>query len=284
MALISEKNIYYLGPDGSNAHCAMLKFLKVCNISVENKIPQRNIRTVIDCEVKDLQALCVLPIENSIEGIVRETIDNLLKVKDSDIQIRGEISLPIRHLLLAKTTNINDIKKIISHPQALAQCSSFLHEKFKNAEIQEVSSTSYAAQKVSTSNDNTIAAIANEESARIFNLNVLSSDINDENNNLTRFYILSRKNFDKTQNGKTALAFATKNESGALCKALQVFDKYSINLTYIDSRPSKKKIVEYEFFVEIEGYREDEKNKNAISELSSYTEFVKILGSFQVFK
>ena len=283
MTDIFYENIYYLGPDGSNAQNAMFKFLEICNIKVKNKIPQKTIKSSLDSLIKDNDSVCILPIENSIEGIVRETIDNLLKIKDNRIKIQGELSIPIKHLLLSKSNDINTINKIISHPQAIAQCSNYLYENFKNAEIKDVSSTSYAAQKVSIENDITLAAIANETSAKIFNLNILSSDINDEKDNQTRFYILGRQELNKTSKGKTSIIFSTKNESGALCEVLKIFSKHNINLTYIDSRPSKKKLGEYLFFIEMDGFDIDEKINIALNEIKTYVDFMKVLGSFSIY-
>ena len=284
MTDIFYENIYYLGPDGSNAQNAMFRFLEICNIKVKNKIPQKTIKSSLDSLINDNNSVCILPIENSIEGIVRETIDNLLKIKDDEIKIRGELSIPIKHLLLSKSNDINTINKIISHPQALAQCSNYLYKNFKNAEIKEVSSTSYAAQKVSNENDKTIAAIANETSAKIFKLNILSSDINDEKDNQTRFYIIGRQELNKTIKGKTSIIFSTKNESGALCEVLKIFSKHNINLTYIDSRPSKKKLGEYLFFIEMDGFEIDEKINIALNEIKTYVDFMKVLGSFSIYK
>ena len=284
MTDIFYENIYYLGPDGSNAQNAMFKFIDICNIKVKNKIPQKTIKSSLDCLINDNNSVCILPIENSIEGIVRETIDNLLQINDNEIKIRGELSIPIKHLLLSKSNDIKTINKIISHPQALAQCSNYLYKNFKNAEIKEVSSTSYAAQKVSKENDISLAAIANEACSHIFNLNILSDNINDEKDNQTRFYILGRHNIERTNNGKTSIIFSTKNEAGALCSALQIFSNNNINLTYIDSRPSKKKLGQYLFFVEVDGFDNEDKIHKAIEELNLITNFMKILGSFSVYK
>lgn len=277
------ENIYYLGPDGSNVQSAMYKFFELCNIKANNQIPQKTIKSAIESLIKDNNSAAILPIENSIEGIVRETIDNILKIKDEKIKIRGELSIPIKHLLLSKSQDIKSIKTIISHPQALAQCSEYLHKNFKDTEIKDVSSTSYAAQKVSLSEDKTIAAIANETCAKIFNLNILSDDINDEKDNKTRFYILSRTQIPPSKKGKTSIIFATKNKPGALCEVLEIIHKHDINLTYIDSRPSRKKLGEYIFLIDMEGYYKENKIETAINELNDYTEFLKILGSYSVY-
>ncbi|MBQ8635094.1 prephenate dehydratase, partial [bacterium] len=284
MTHIAVENIYYLGPDGSNSYNAMEKFVDVCSIAVNNKIAQKSIKDALEALKQDYSSVCVLPIENSIEGIVRETIDNLLKVEDSKIKIQGELSLPIMHLLLARGTDISKITKVISHPQALAQCGRYLYENFKDAELKDVSSTSYAAQKVAQSEDNSLAAIANESCANLFGLNILAQDLNDEKDNKTRFYLLGRDVIDENkQNGKTAIVLSTKNKSGALCDVLKIFAKHELNLTYIDSRPSKRQLGEYLFFMELDGLETEYRVKMALEELMSYVNFVRVLGSFSTY-
>ena len=283
MSVVTVKNIYYLGPNGSNGHNAMLKFLELCNINAENLVAEKSIKSVLDAFKKDSLSLCVLPIENSIEGIVRETIDNFLKVSDETIQIQAEYTLPIHHMMLAKTVDKSKIKRVISHPQALAQCGNHLYKNFPDVELKEVSSTSYAAQKVSIENDETIAALANETCAKIFGLNILESDMNDEKGNKTRFYLFGRNVISNDgEVGKTAVVLSTKNKPGALCEVLKIYSKHCINLTYIDSRPSKKKMGEYLFFMELDGLKNEERIKNALEELNEHVDFIKILGSFKV--
>ena len=284
MTEVKVENLYYLGPDGSNAQSAMLKAVDLCKINAENKIPKKTIKTVLNSLEHDISSFCVLPIENSIEGIVRETIDNLLKISDSTIRIQGEISLPIRHVLLSKSNDKSKIKKIISHPQALAQCSKYLYKNFPDIEIGDVSSTSYAAQKAAISEDGFLAAIANSACADLFGLNIIDNDLNDEKDNQTRFYILGRQSLNEKPNGKTSIILSTKNHSGALCDVLKIFAKHNINLTYIDSRPSRKKLGEYLFFMEFDGLEDEPKNKTALEELKKYVDFIKILGSFGVYE
>ncbi len=343
MSELIAENIYYLGPDGSNAHNAMLNFLGVCHADVKNKISCRSIKSALDELKNDENSLCVLPIENSIEGIVRETIDNLLKLKDKQIKIQGEMSLPINHLLLSTGSDKSQIRQIISHPQALAQCANHLYNLFPDVELKEVSSTSYAAYKVSKENNPQMAAIANEACSKLFNLNVLENNLNDEPDNKTRFYILgrnfevatlkcehlhidderefrtdaspvsegkasarrsqasdyperkeiSRQSAAKCETGldnnsdislcKTAIVLSTKNKSGALCDVLKIFQKHDINLTYIDSRPSKKCLGEYLFFMELDVYDVKSKVEPALEEVKQYTDFLRILGTFKIY-
>ena len=277
------ENIYYLGPNGSNAHNAMLKFMETNTVNVLNHHPKKSIKSTIQALEEDFASICVLPIENSIEGIVRETIDNLVRINDSKIRIQGEITLPIKHLLLSTGTDTSKIKTIMSHPQALSQCGKFLYNTFPNVELKEVPSTSYGAEQIANLKDETLAVIANETCAKLFNLNILSSDINDEPDNKTRFYILSRQELPKNETGKTAIILSTKNVSGALCEVLKIFQKHEINLTYIDSRPSRKKLGEYLFFMELDGYETDYKIKMALDEIMTYVDFFRNLGSFQKF-
>lgn len=274
-------NMYYLGPNGSNSHNAMLSILKNSEIFVENHIPQKSIKMVFESMKNDENSICVLPIENSIEGIVRETIDNLAH-NNSEVKIQGEITLPIKHLLLSTGNDKTKIKVIMSHPQALSQCSSYLYKEFPNAELKETASTSFACEKIQKLHDETIAAIANETCASLFGLNVLSKDINDEKDNKTRFYLLSSKNLEKQNDDvKTAMIVSTKNEPGALCNVLKVIENNKINLSYIDSRPSKRELGEYIFFMELEKSETSEEVKSALKELPEFVNYVKILGSYK---
>lgn len=275
------ENIYYLGPDGSNTYYAMLKFLEKSNISVVNKLPQKSIKSALETFSKDYSSICILPVENSIEGIVRETIDNFLSFTDNSIQIHGEITIPINHMLLSKGNH--KITKIYSHPQALAQCAGYLYKNYPDAELKDVSSTSYAAQRISEGEPDA-AAIANETCAELFGLDIIAHNINDEPGNKTRFYILGRNEINKPADGKTALMLSTKNQYGALCSVLQIFAKHNINMSCIESRPSKKKLGEYVFFIELDGLKEEYGMSLALDEIMSYADFVKILGSFQEYK
>ena len=210
-------------------------------------------------------------------------MDNLLNVKDENLKITAETVIPVNHCLVSKAKDIKKIKKIISHPQALAQCQNFVSKTFgTDVEQIEKASTGRAAQELSTL-DESYAAIANKRTAELFKLNILAKNINDELDNKTRFVLISRSTTTATGEDKTSIAFVTKNQPGALVKVLNVFDSLNINLLYIDSRPSKKNLGEYVFFVDFEGHINDEPAKKVLDLIKLNTNYIKLLGSYRRF-
>lgn len=280
---LKASKIYYLGPNGSYTHKALEEFKEDFGIKSDTQEALKTIKSIINAVDKDKTSLAVIPIENSIEGIVREAIDNLIRVEDSDVKIVGEVVLDVNHCLLSKSKDKSTIKTVISHPQALAQCANYLDDNFSNLHILEERSTSAAAKRVSEKNEN-YAAIANEMAAKFYHLNILDSSINDEKDNKTRFILIGRFDTPKTGEDKTSIAFSTKNTAGALFKVLDIFNKYHINLLYIDSRPSKKILGEYTFFIDFEGHIQDETIQKAISEIIPLTGFYRCNGSFPAYK
>lgn len=276
------KELLFLGPEGSYCEEAKNQFLKILPFEKIEQKPFSNIKSIIQYLQNNEFAVAVVPVENSIEGVVRETLDTLLN-NDSGLQICAETVIPINHCLVSKSGSIDKIKKVISHPQALAQCQNFI-DKYLSKDIERIekSSTSKAAQEL-LSFDDSYAAIANKKTAEIFNLNILARNVNDEVDNKTRFIFLSRNKTTATGNDKTSIAFATKNQSGALVKVLNVFDSLNINLLYIDSRPSKKHLGEYVFFVDFEGHIDDEPSQKVLDLIKLNTNYVKILGSYRQF-
>lgn len=276
------KELLFLGPEGSYCEEAKNQFLKILPFNHIDQNPYPNIKGIINYLKNNEYAVAVVPVENSIEGVVRETLDTLLN-NDSKLQICAETVLPVNHCLVSKAGSIEKIKNIISHPQALAQCQNFINKYFsKDIECIEKSSTSKAAQELLTLDDS-YAAIANKKTADLFKLNILAKNINDEIDNKTRFIFLSRNKTTPTGNDKTSIAFATKNQSGALVKVLNVFDSLNINLLYIDSRPSKKHLGEYVFFVDFEGHIEDEPTQKVLDLIKLNTNYIKVLGSYKQF-
>ncbi len=280
---LKVNKIYYLGPDGSYTHKALEEFKADYKIEYVSQEALKSIKSIINLVDDDKSSLGVIPIENSIEGIVREAIDNLIRVKDSDIKIIAEVVLPVNHCLLSKAKDKSAITTVISHPQALAQCSNYLDRNFSNLHILEERSTSAAAKRIAEK-DETYAAIANEMAADFFALNILDTSINDEKDNKTRFILIGRFETAQSPDSKTSIAFSTKNTAGALFKVLEIFNKYQINLLYIDSRPSKKTLGEYTFFIDFEGHIKDETIQKAISEIIPLTGFYRCNGSFSVYK
>lgn len=282
MNILKVKNLYYLGPEGTYSGLAMRNFVKKYNIIAENIIPMSPITAIIRAVDCDKNSIAVLPIENSIEGIVRETIDNLIKIKDESVKISAETIIPISHCLMSSASDISDVKHILSHPQALGQCSGYICENLKNCDVTETFSTS-AAAKLAKEKGSEFAAIASRNAAEIFNLNILAEQINDEKDNETRFILLSRHIPDATGMDKTNLFFAVKNEPGSLVKVLNVFHKHNINLIYIESRPSKKKMGEYNFCVDLEGHISDENISSAIEDIKGITNKIIFTGSYARF-
>lgn len=279
MNILETENLYFLGPEGTYAWQAMQKFVKQLNIKASNIIPKKPITEILQTIDKDKNAIAVLPIENSIEGIVRETIDNLIILQDKKIQIIAETFIPISHCLLSKGKDISKIKYIVSYTQALGQCSGYICDNLKNVEIIQSSSTSEAA-KMLKDKDETYAAIASETAGKIYELNILKKGINDVKDNRTRFIVLARQETKSTGNDKTSLFFSVKHEPGSLHKILGIFRKHDINLLSIESRPSRIQIGEYNFCTDIDGHKSDNNIQKALIEIEQTSQKLIIIGSY----
>jgi chorismate mutase/prephenate dehydratase len=216
----------------------------------------------------------VLPIENSTEGMVTPTVDLLV---DSELKICRQFMMPIKHNLLSMTTK-NKIKKVYSNPQVFNQCRHWLLKNLPNAGLLEVASTTEAAQKASR--ERTSAALASSEAAKLYGLKVLVSGISDLAHNTTRFCVIGTVGPLPTGHDRTSLVFSIKDKVGALHAMLTPFMKHQINLTKIESRPSKKKAWDYYFFVDCEGHQNDPRVERALRQLEGMCKFLKILGSY----
>lgn len=279
--LDSVQTVAYLGPGGSYTEMAKDLFCKKYELNNLRHEPMRTIKSVLEFVDENPDAIGILPAENSIEGAVRETEDNLIRTKNPNIRILSEVVIPIKHCLLSRTTELYSISGIISHPQALAQCQNFIHNEMpRNLNIIEAVSTAEAARKLQEYNL-TYAAIGSEKTAEIYNLNILKCNINDDPDNKTRFALIGDFGTPKTQNDNTTLAFSTENKPGALLEILQIFHDYDTNLSYIDSRPSKVKFGEYTFFVDFDGHISDEKIAKLTEEIKSRTHFYRFIGSYE---
>ncbi len=273
LSLEKPLHVAYLGPKATFTHLAcMQKF----GLSAEF-VPVRSIEDVF-LEVERNQVdYGVVPVENSLEGIVSHTLDMFV---DSDLHIWGEVLVKISLCLLSKSKELSAISKIYSHRQAIAQARGWLRENLFNAKIIEVGSTAEAAEEAAS--DPEAAAIASEMAARLYNLNILQDSIEDSTNNFTRFLIISKISRPPTGKDKTSIMFSIKDRMGALYSMLQPFHERNINLTKIESRPSRKKVWEYVFYLDMQGHVEDSNIKAAIDELSDQALYLKILGSYPV--
>ncbi|MBR1908780.1 prephenate dehydratase [bacterium] len=278
--LNSVKEIVFLGPGGSYSEMAKDFFCKNFNLNVM-ETPFKTITQVIEYVDKNEDILGVIPVENSIEGAVREAIDCLIKTKNTDLQYIAEYVMPIRHCLLSKCNDINSVSGLISHPQAIAQCLGFIHNRLpKNIDIVKATSTAKAAVLLDEY-ALTYSAIGSAKTAELYNLNILEKNINDDPTNQTRFILIGKYKTHCTGNDKTSLAFSTENKPGMLLEALKVFQNYNINLCYIDSRPSKIVFGEYTFLVDFDGHVSDEIISKAIEELKTKTSYFRIVGSYE---
>lgn len=224
----------------------------------------------------------IAPIENSIEGAVNATLDML--AAEVDLKIKAEIVIAIKQNLLAqKGTSLEDIRCILSHPQPIGQCRLYLNRKFNNVEIRYVYSTAGAAEEVAKG-DKTQAAIGSSSAAEVYGLEILEEGIQDGENNLTRFVVISKTDSIKTGQDKTSIVFSTENEPGSLYRVLDIFSLWDINMTRIESRPAKDQLGKYIFFVDISGHMDDADVKDALTMIKRKTSFFKLLGSYPEFE
>lgn len=286
------RKVGFLGPLGSFSHEAADKYLASVG-GVFEVTPQDSFPRVFNFDSGE-EYWIVVPIDNSIEGLVTPVADLLVEV--DNFVIIGEYILSIKQnlftfpgLLPGLGAKLSDIKRIYSHPQALAQCRNFIEKLRGENSIEEVAtkSTSEAAKIVAEQEDNFSAAIGGELSAHLNHLKILASDIADADNNQTRFLVLVKtaENLIPQSSGedKTFIIFSVENQPGSLVRVLEVFDVLAVNMTMIQSRPSKKRLGEYVFFVEFEGHRASSNIAVALDRVRERSVWLKVLGSYPVF-
>lgn len=262
--------IGYLGPGGSFSHtAAMLKFGQ----SVEYE-PITDISSIFDEVSKGHCDLGLAPVENSMGGGVIETLDALI---DSDVKVCAEVLMAIHHNLLGNCL-LEDVEKIYSKPEVFAQCRGWLSATFKEARTVPVASTAKAAQIAAE--EPKAAAIGSKIAAELYGLQVICENIEDIANNITRFLVISREDSKPTGEDKTAILFSTAHKTGALVDVLDVFKQYNINMTNIESRPSRKREREYYFFVDCLGHRTEKNVLEGLEESRKHCLQLSILGSF----
>ena len=266
------KTVAFLGPEGTFTHLAAMRhFDEGCQL-----LPCRSIEDVF-VKVESKEATHgVVPIENSTEGAINNTQDCLV---DSSLTIVGEELVLIRHNLLASSAiALNQIQKVASHKQSLAQCRNWLKNNLPAVEQYECISNAQAA-KLALEEDGTVA-IAGALAAETYGLEILNSDIQDQQHNRTRFLVLSHGETKSSGSDKTSLIVYMEHKPGSLLRVLEPFEKLGVNLNKIETRPSKKKAWAYVFFIDFEGHCDDENIRQLFSELDERTVEIKVLGSY----
>ena len=238
--------------------------------------PRETLEEVFKLVEKGEVQFGVIPVENSLEGNINRAYDLLL---ESNLMVRGEIELRVIHCLIANPeTGLDAIKKVYSHPQALAQCRNFL--KHLNLEIVPTYDTAGSVKMIKKSGTMDSAAVASARAAEIYGMKVVAREIEDNANNFTRFFILAKEDSPPTGNDKTSIVFSTKEKPGAMYQAIGEFAGRNINLRKIESRPTRQKPWEYNFYMDFQGHRKEDPAREALASLEEVSLFVKILGSY----
>ena len=273
-------SIAHLGPPGTYTEAAALAYVRTLGRDTGDEpllCPYPSIAQTLQSVAQAQAHLAVVPVENSIEGSVTTTLDMLWQL--DTLQIQQALVLPIRHALVSRASTIKEIQTVYSHPQALAQCQGWLEKFLPSVQLVPTNSTTEALQDLDK--DYTAGVITSQRAAQLYNLPVLASAINDYPDNCTRFWVVGKQL--STGGSHTSLAFSTPaNVPGALVKPLQVFASRGINMSRIESRPTKRSLGEYLFFVDLEADASEASAQAALSELASHTEILKIFGSYNV--
>ena len=271
-ALSLEKTltIAYFGPEATFTHqAAIRKFGASLNYSA-----QKTIADVFAEVARHRADYGVVPVENSTEGVVTHTLDMFV---DSDLKVVAQLVMRVQQCLMSKGPK-RDIKKLFVHPQSLAQCRAWIQNHLPHVELIETSSNARSAELAARTRHS--AAIGGALAAQRYGLDVLEADIQDNATNTTRFLVLGRQCSPPSGHDRTSIMFSIPHQVGALHTSLAPFRKYRLNMTKIESRPSKRKAWEYFFFVDCDGHYEDKRVANAIADLQKHCTFVKVLGSY----
>lgn len=276
-------SIAHLGPTGTHTEAAALAYtqwLKKTQQLDSILCPYPSIAQTLEAVAKQEADFAVVPVENSTEGSVTITLDTLWQLEG--LQIQKALVLPITHCLLSYASSLEEIKTVYSHPQALAQCQKALRACLPQVQLVPTASTIEALRYLNQEPDyNSGGAIASSRASQLYNLPILISSLNDYPDNCTRFWVVGLQT--ATDGEYISLGFSTPaNQPGALVRPLSVFAQREINLTRIESRPTKRSLGEYLFFIDIEGNGTQPHVKAALADLPQYTEVLKIFGNYDV--
>ena len=272
IALEKKLVIAYLGPEATYTHQAAIRNF---GVSLDYR-PMKTIGDVFTEVERDEADYGVIPIENSTEGAVFHSMDMLV---DSSLSICSQVYLPIEHCLISQSP-LSEIKEVHSKDQALGQCRGWLRRNLPEAQLVDTSSTAHAVKLAKSSR--VVGAVASELAAELYDLPVVQRGIQDKTDNVTRFLVVGKTKVQAMGKGqdKTSLVFSLKDEVGALEKVLEAFASRGINLSKIESRPSRQKAWDYYFFIDLVGHQADAEVQAAFAELERHCSFVKCLGSY----
>jgi chorismate mutase/prephenate dehydratase len=273
LALQQPLNVAFLGPKGTFTQMAVIKHFG----SAVNMFPFPTTDAVFREVESGAAQFAVLPVENSTEGVVTHTLDRLM---NSPLNINGEIILRIHQNLLGLGKEIGEIEKIYSHQQGLAQTRAWLNHHLPNAERIAVTSTAEAARLASLNPH--AAAIAGEAAAETYGLNILAPRIEDETGNVTRFLVIAQGELEKTGEDKTSVLLANINRPGGLFSLLEPLARLGVDMTRIESRPSRKSAWDYVFFIDLIGHQSDPIVTQALDEISKNSTLFRVLGSYPI--
>jgi chorismate mutase/prephenate dehydratase len=268
---LHASTVAYLGPEATFTHQA-------ATVLFDGDTVLKDVETIEDVFLSVMNGGCeegVVPIENSYEGTVNITQDLLYKY---DVNICAEYYLRIRHNLLSKEEGLSKIRKVYSHQQAIAQCRSWLKKNMPGIVLAEAASPAHAARMVK--DEPYSAAIGSSFAAERYRLNIIQEGIEDDKNNITRFFVIGKEEVAPTGADKTSILFFLKDRPGMLYKCLSALAETSVNMTRIESRPAKTNKWEYLFFVDIEGHKDDQRIGRALQEMEKHCVFLKRLGSY----
>ncbi|MFA5948029.1 MAG: prephenate dehydratase [Candidatus Gracilibacteria bacterium] len=284
--LPSKDKIALLGPKNTFSDLASTEYLKTNKLALE-KYYCRDIEEVFELVEKDKVAVGIVPVENKLDGSIKETLDQLYLKK---VHITESINLPVHHCLaVLPFAKKEDIKTIISHPQALNQCKKYLSAHFKDSQKEPYSSTSASIEKLIFSNNKNIGIIASAEAVKDNNLKIIAENIEDDHSNKTLFVIIKKGDYDKKKSEAasnsnkrvSSIAFNfNKDKPGSLYLVLKDFADAKINLTKIESRPTRKEFGDYIFYIDFQGSFSDKTIKSVLEKISKNTAKLKFLGNF----